>query len=408
MSRWSNTRAGHSQQALFALALATLLPACATTTVVSLKAGTEFLPPAPIQVPLTVGFYYPPELSSRKHTIEMSNAVTRFIIPVGEASARLFEELSSSLFSRSVAVDRRPPLPESAAPVAAVLELNIEDSNIDARPFIGTGGRNLCWAEIVYRFTVYSPSGTALASWQVRGIGERVGSEVERLFTDAVELAMRDAAEKFQTSFFDVPEARRWIRGLPATNVNAPADAQTTLEEQKTAWAMFPGVAAASVEVARDAQAPNILSAKVRVRNEGDRRIFVRPFDVSVELQGSSIVRSAPASALAASVTPQLPRVPPLGYGPGFAFGPPGIAIGNLVAALINLSLMEAENRKIEEALARYRTEALSDVTLWQGDSVEFVVHFLGVPDPGTAQALAVPVIDLDTATRYVIRLPLR
>jgi hypothetical protein len=69
---------------------------------------------------------------------------------------------------------------------------------------------------------------------------------------------------------------------------------------------------------------------------------------------------------------------------------------------------MSSENRQLEEAFAKYRTETLRDTTLWQRDSVEFVVHFLNVPNSRMAKNLTVPVIDLDTATRYLSRLPVR
>lgn len=406
----SSIRADHPQRALLALALSALLPACTTVVplkVVPLKADTEFLPPSPIQVPLTVGLYYSPELSAYEHAVELT-VDERLIFPVGEATVRLFDELYPTLFTKTVSVNTRPPLPPSAPPAAAVLEPSIEAFNVKVGPFLGRS--NLCWAEVVYRFTVYSSSGQVLASWNVRGIGERSGLRSDqRLFADAVELAMRDAAQKLQTSFFDVPEARRWIKGLPATDVNAPGEAQTELNDAQAVWAVYPGVAAATVEVARDTQAPSVVSTKIRVRNEGSRRLFVRPFDFALELHGGRTARPAPASALLAAATPAYPRVPPLGYGPGFTFGgAPGFAIGNLVAALINLGTEAAEKRQIEAVLTRYRTEALKDTTLWQGDSVEFVTHFVVPPEAGMPQTLTVPLIDLDTATRYLVQLPVQ
>jgi hypothetical protein len=400
----SSSLADHSQWALLAIALATL-PAC--TTAVPLKGSTEFLPPSPVQVPLTVGVYHSSKLSTYKHSVQLTEQ--RFVFPLGEATVHLFKGLYPTLFAKSFALDTRLPLPANAPTVAAVIEPSIEMFNVEARPFVG--GRSLCWAEIIYRFTVYSPRGPVLTSWRVRGIGERSGSELNgRLLSDAVELAMRDAAEKLQTSFFDVPEARRWTRKLPIEGVNAKATGQTTLNKQQTIWGSFPGVVSATAEVARDPQVPSVLSAKVQVKNEGGQRLFLRPFDSSLEKgAGGGIARVAPASALASSATPQLLRVPPLGYGPGFTFGgPPGFAVGNLISIFTNVAAMSSENRQLEEAFAKYRTETLRDTTLWQRDSVEFVVHFLNVPNSRMAKNLTVPVIDLDTATRYLIRLPVR
>jgi hypothetical protein len=394
------------QKTVAALALLILLPACTTvTTVVPLEVTTEFLPPSPIQVPFTVGVYHPPELASHVYS-EEPTVDRRFIFRVGEATDCLLRGLYPSLFTNSVTVKKRPPLPPDAPPVDAVIEPNIEEFNIKAEPF--RGGRTFCWAEIVYRFTIYSPGGPMLTSWKVRGIGERSGLELnEDLFTDAIKLAIRDAAERFQTSFFDTPEARRWSKKLPLKGVNAPIEAQTTLKVQQTVWALYPGVIAANAEFNHDPQLPSVLSVKVRVKNKGSHRLLVRPSDFSLELLTGRAAHVAPASALASSATVEHLRVSPLGPGPGFtAGGPPGFAIGNLISVIINLSAQAAEDRQFEEAFAKYRTESLGDTTVWQGDSVEIVVHFFVVPDTKMAENLTIPVIDLETSTRYLIRIP--
>ena len=395
--------ADHLHWALLTLGLAAL---SACTTVVPLKVSTEFLPPSPIQVPLTVGVYHSPELRTYQNSGDPTVS-QRFVFPVGEATVRLLDGLYPTLFAKTVAVDKPPPLPPSDPPVAAVVEVSIETFNIEAGPFIGEN--NFSWAVIVYRITVYSPSGPVLASWKVRGIGERSGPRDGRLFADAVELAMRDAAEKLQMSFFNVPEARRWIRKLPTKGVNAPTEAQTTSKEGQTVWISFPGVAAATAEVARDPHASRVLTAKVRVRNEGSGRLFVRPFDFELALHSGTTAQPAPPSALVAAAASAYFRVPPLGYAPGFTFGgTQGFAIGTLVSVLINLAAEKAEYRQIEAVITRFRTEAMRDITLWQGDSIEFVTNFVVSPEAGMPQTLSVPLIDLDTATRYLIRLPVQ
>ncbi len=382
------------------------LPACITAKSVSLKVDPRFLPPSPIQVPLTVGVYHSPEFSHYEHSALLTEQM--LIFPVGKASVELLEGLYPTLFARTVKLTRRAPLPTGAPPIAAVLETNIDTFAIKARPFVGN--RTLCWAEIIYRFNVYTPGGQQLFSWRVRGVGERSGLQHQSgLFTEAVELAMRDAAERFQTSFFDVPEARRWIRGLPAKNVNVGHDKQVELNEQQTVWGVFQDVVAASVKIGRDPRAPGVLSAEVKVRNDANRRLFVRPWDFTLGFQGGQIARVTTATALASSATPHNTRVPPLGYGPAYAFaGPAGFAVGNLISIFINLAAMDAENRRLNEAFAEYRTEAFRNVTLWPGESAEFVVHFLTNPDLWRPDELTVPVVDLDTATRYTVRLRVR
>ncbi len=75
-------------------------------------------------------------------------------------------------------------------------------------------------AEVIYRFTVYSPQGSRLASWKVKGIGKpSPGWFVWKTepFSKAMDLAMVDAARKFMTGFRDVPEVQQWLRevGIP-------------------------------------------------------------------------------------------------------------------------------------------------------------------------------------------------
>jgi hypothetical protein len=388
---------------LIFFALVLFVAAC--TTVVALKSGIEFLPPSPIQVPLTVGIYYSPELIAYEHSVNLSGG-KRLIFPVGEATVRLLEKLSPTLFTRTVVLNTRPPLTATPTAVDAVLVPGIEAVSINFGPFVGR--TNFYWAEIVYRCTVYSAKGSELASWKVRGIGERSGLQGDKnVFAETVELAMRDAAQKLQTSFFDVPEARRWVRGLATTDVNAPADLETESREAQALWGVYPNVAAATIlDFAKDAQAPKVVSAKIRVRNESIRRLFVRPFDIILGLRSGKLLQPATASALVSAAASAYSRVP-LSFEPAMTIGgPPVFAIATLVTSLINLATEEAENRQIETILTRYRTEWMRDTSLWESDSLEFIVHFVTGPETDIPEFVIVPVIDLDTSTRYLIRLP--
>ena len=380
------------------LALIFLLPAC--TTVIPLKVGTDFLPPSPIQIPLTVGVYHSTDLRNYQYSVEpiLGQDV---VLPVGMATVGLLDGLYPDLFSKTVPVESRPPPPINAPSLAGVLETSIEAFDVGV-------GHNLCWAQIVYRFTVHSPSAEGLISWNVRGVGEGFGQTVNaRVVADTVALAMRDAAQKLQTSFFDVPEARRWARNLPALNVNAAVDAQTTLREGQLVWSVFPEVAAATAQVDRYAYAPSIMSAKIRVRNDGRRRLFVRPSDFSLELPGGRIDPPAPASAFVIAAAPLFARR--VGPWPWIGVGPTPLTLPLWVLLLVLIELPAADElSRAGDALARYTTENMRAVTLWEGNSAEFIVHFTTLPDTATVWTLAVPVIDLDTASRYVIRIPMQ
>jgi hypothetical protein len=45
-------------------------------------------------------------------------------------------------------------------------------------------------------------------------------------------------------------------------------------------------------------------------------------------------------------------------------------------------------------------------VTLWEEASTEFTVHFLLPKDAGAAQVVVLPVVDIERAVRYIVRLP--
>jgi hypothetical protein len=192
---------------------------------------------------------------------------------------------------------------------------------------------------------------------------------------------------------------------LPAAGSTAPEDGQTTTTEGLRVRASYADMVA--VECVFDATTPGMLTAKLRITNEGPRKLFVRPDDVALRV-GQEQIRAAPASALATALTSGVGRVP---AAPPFAgVGTTGIrAMGaaNLVGALINLALARSEQRTFEAALLRYRQEDLRDVTLWAEESMEFAAYFLlpGVVG-GTEQSLVLPVVDIDRAVRYVVQVP--
>lgn len=387
-----------------ALLLFVFVEGCGTVTVVPLNVGTEFLPPSPILVPIGIGVYHSEELKQREETVTLSFGA-RHILPIGDATVRLLSDLYPSLFKEPYSVDGRSALNTNLSKVSGVIEPSIDAFTVDSKPFIG--GQQFFVAEITYRFTIYSPAGEVVASWTTRGVGERAGFELnERIVGDAVELAMRDAAERFQTSFLEVPEARRWVHSLPLSDVNAAFLTQRMMKEPDGLWAVYPNVVAGWAGAVQNPEEPTILSVKVRIRNEGQQRLFVRPTDCSISLSGSGVIRPALPSTLAASVMPRLtPGLFPL----PLAVLPvtQALAVTNLVGALYEMAATQVEGRYFDKAFARYRSQALRDVTLWHGESVELFLHFVIAGEKVAPQRIDVPVIDLDSATRYIMQLSL-
>jgi hypothetical protein len=183
---------------------------CACTHVSSLKATVD-RPPNVVQVPLVVGVYYSPEFHAYKHV--RTRQTHRWVVPVGQASVSLFDRIMPMIFANVVPVPSRPPLSATEQSVAAVIEPRIEQFDFVFPWVFGT-----YTAEITYRFMLYSPDGTPLASWTVNGRGERDWRRDDLTHTkpigDASNLAMKDAAIKFMTGFRDIPHVRQWLQSI--------------------------------------------------------------------------------------------------------------------------------------------------------------------------------------------------
>jgi len=163
-------------------------------------------------LPMAVGVFYRPEFRAYVYEDASTRTGEALPFPLGRASVTLFERVFSVLFETALPVQSRPPLAAGGPNLAAVIEPGIEAFHY-TKPGLRSGTYT---AEIAYRFTVFSPQGEEVASWNVRGSGEKagqVGFGFGRWMGEATDLAMQNAATKFLTGFRDVPEVRRWLRG---------------------------------------------------------------------------------------------------------------------------------------------------------------------------------------------------
>jgi hypothetical protein len=191
---------------LIALLAVGLLTACAHTIPIK---PAFVSPPATAQVPVVVGVYYSPDFGQREDKIWRMG--DRWDFPLGQASVLVLEGAWKALFEGHTPVPALPPLPAGEPKVAAVIESTIEAFDFGL-PFLKSG---IYTAEITYRFKLYAPDGTTLASWTVRGAGAKPGQfgfDFSRGPGEAAELAMQDAATKLAAGFRDVPEVRAWLR----------------------------------------------------------------------------------------------------------------------------------------------------------------------------------------------------
>jgi hypothetical protein len=183
--------------------------------------GTMEQPPNVVKIPVTVGIYYSPEFSKYEHKEAMRGCCLNnptphtWVVPLGEASVKIFDQAFPLLFDNAVHVSRRPPFPDNAPKLDAVIEPEIEKYSIPL-PVEAVGNYA---ATITYRFTLYSDKGTPLASWLTSGEGNqnhecfysKSGLTTAGQATDA---AIQDAVVKFMTGFTEVPGVRKW-RHLP-------------------------------------------------------------------------------------------------------------------------------------------------------------------------------------------------
>ncbi len=386
------------------LMIGLLLCGCATT-VVTIKPTVD-LPQSVPQVQLTVGVYQSPEFRDYE-------LITKpFRIPVGQASTSLFQELFPKTFKKVVWVESPPPITTVEPQFSVVIEPQIDEFQF--YPLV-VGRSFKVWVEIHYGFTVYSPDGAVLASWTVKGVGESTG---DLAMGRAVNYAMQEAAQRFITSFNDVPEAKRWVQGLPQQGSQASKTLQTMRSAPEFAegavLGVYPGVVAVSAdvnstpegqsaEIHASLKTAGLLAIRVLIKNQGSNRLLFRRRDISLVRTDGTEISSLPASTFAVlSVKPSVVS------GPGY-YSDLG-SLGLFLPLLIGYwGPIESEKRDREANLSIYRDKELYDTTLTKGSSVQGYVYFV-VPEGGASLEdlkLVVPVIDFDATTWYIVRLPL-
>jgi hypothetical protein len=199
--------------ALLSLGVAATLTGC----VFSVPEPTLIREPRPEPVPLRIGVYYPPELRSFTYRHHLTD--TAWIL--GKPSVRLLSDAVSLLFADVVEVPRPGAGTSPVADVAGIIEPRlVSASAVYWSDEHVKRGERVQPVRVTYGFTLYTPDGRRVASWEVTGRGEEPVANplggVQTLKRN-FEYAMREAAWKFTSEFRDVPDVRRWLdqRGVP-------------------------------------------------------------------------------------------------------------------------------------------------------------------------------------------------
>jgi hypothetical protein len=324
----------------------------------------------------------------------------------------------SKVFRRAVAVQEDQPV--LVPDLGAVLIPEIREVAIRTAPPLA-GRWWFVWGQITYRFTITSPRGGPIAAWEVIGASEQVGdAQTEtrqavsaRVLTRCIE----DAGIRFMRSFYDVPEAERWARNMTLDDVNAPRQGQVTETAADDAarapgiLGLYPGIAKVEVHM----RAGTSLALDVRVENQSPHPLLLNPSGMALLLSSGERLGPVPVYAYAASqlqrdatASGRPPYIPP----PPISLQPSYSGFYNLIYALALLASMEAEKRTKEAfdaQLEKFRGNEFREKRLSAGASITGDVHFV-VPTtavPAGQAHFTMPIVDLETATRYEMRLPI-
>jgi len=161
--------------AIVSLLAVVLLGGCITTSQRLEVTPKLEAAPAATKRPLHAGIYYSHDFLMQEHRRALGSHSA--IAPIGQMSARMFDDLLSRLFRNtsrlSVVTEEEMRLKDIDVAVAVSLE------HFDFR--IGMDSDSDRYS-VAYRITLYSPSGIPAASWVVLGNGPPIGGMM-RSFT---------------------------------------------------------------------------------------------------------------------------------------------------------------------------------------------------------------------------------
>jgi hypothetical protein len=366
----------------------------------------------------SIGVFYAPEFRDYKYVADPYQNKHNVEFLVGAASVELFQSVFSHTFSEVKELDTLAYGGEHLQSVNGVIEPRIKSFKFYSR----MAGRPTYWADVTYEIALTQPEGGQATGWQIRGTGENSGDSLfseERSWANPVELAMQDAATQMATSFQETPEAVRWLRGMPAEGATAPMESQTawTVQDQSTesarvgykgiisARAVFNIEADPEVEKAQaKMKEKGLVAVGLYLRNEGNHALRVRRSDISLANPERKALGPIPCSFFAAAATTYNVRLPNIVGGTGYA------ALPQLVFALINLGFTHEEQRESGNYSATFKKYEFADVVLKEGETAKGALFYAFTPgDLSTTDLfLLVPVVDLDSATRYVLKIPVQ
>lgn len=402
--------------------LCSLLVACASEPVSLDARPIAALPLSKITTPVA----YVHSKSFRQDLRNIEPYGNRYYMPlkIGEASDRALQAAYAQVFAEA---REAGSLDETRAvaderPLVATLVPSIERFD-----YLNASGRiwGPFYAEIVYGFVLYNSAGARVAEWRVAGFGEfDLNREtIERrtamprgetaILSEAPRRAVENAAVSFIADLERFPELMRLVRNLPMVGANAPSSAQETHTVASGIEAKYPGVLTLQVELAvmptppedilKDPpQTSSFLPIRLRLRNQSSHRLAITPSDAQWLPNGTT---PEPISPLPGNVASALLTGRPFGMTIGVMS--PGVGmLPALFAAIFSAAENERQKRELAAWTAAIESDLLGAGIVAAGAERSGILYF---PRPPKAEGgmIVIPIVDLDDAKRYTVRVPL-
>lgn len=366
----------------------------------------------------TVGVHCAPEFREYKHVADPYHNKHNVDFLVGAASVDLFRSVFSRSFEEVKELDAPVHDRQNMTGVDMIVEPKIKSFRFHSR----MAGHRIYWADIIYEMTLTCPSEGETGAWCIRGMGEGIDEssfDEERAWAVPVESAMQDAAAQLADSFREIPEVVRCLRGIPMEGVTAPMESQTVCKARDlgngSTRVGYDGVVSAEAGFNLETD-PEIEKAQAKlkdkglaavglsIKNEGNHRLRVRRSDISLVSLKRKALGPMPCSFFAALATTYNVRLPMVAGGTGYA------ALPQLIFSLVNLALTHEEKKEAGSYSETFNKCTLTDAVLKTGDVRKGALFFAFPPEAfsTTDLFLFVPVLDIDSATRYILRVPVK
>lgn len=277
------------------------------------------------------------------------------------------------------------------------------------------------WAEIIYLFTLYSPDGKEIASWTTVGQGvydSKSKVDVYRPGRNAIHRVMENAGLKFIQSFDHVPEVQRCLNNGSLEGVTVTPEMHDVIMSPQAGDSTFTnsykGLVNARIKYEFVHKVPlknrfdvmdtiGVAAFEIILRNEGSNRLYIDPLNISWRPLGQEEVYPVSPYVL---MEDYVEIIYPTSY-TDYYNDPLLDIVTDMITDMLQAYPDPMQQKEFLLRQKYFKREALSESTLNSNTSVKGSVYFPVSQSAVVSGVLEIPVIDLDTDTRYIIRFQL-